>query len=199
MAFLPMSGRVSTAGGTAGGPRSAVPEELGSSVGSTFLDGEGPSVSTSARWPLRSYLELGVLSSAAPCARLHARLVLAEWGLEALIETTELIVSELVTNGLRASVGVIGSRYKGWWTAGAPPVRLWLSSDRTSVLIQVWDGNDRKPMRLHVDPQAVGGRGLLLVEALSAEWGTYAPERSSGKVVWALCGQGMTGQSQQDH
>jgi hypothetical protein len=33
-----------------------------------------------------------------PCARLHARLVLLEWGLAALSESLELVVSELVTN-----------------------------------------------------------------------------------------------------
>jgi hypothetical protein len=65
-------------------------------------------------------------------------------------------------------------------------VRLLLCSDKQSVLVQVWDGNDHRPERKEVDLEAVGGRGLLLVEALSAEWGTYAPERSSGKVVWAL-------------
>jgi len=31
-------------------------------------------------WPLRSYLELGALPSAVPCARLHAKQVLWEWG-----------------------------------------------------------------------------------------------------------------------
>ena len=63
---------------------------------------------------------------------------------------------------------------------------MWLCSDRQSVLVQVWDGNDRRPERKEVDLEAVGGRGLLLVEALSADWGTYKPERSTGKVVWAL-------------
>jgi len=31
-------------------------------------------------WPLRSSLELGALSSAVPCARLHVKHVLWEWG-----------------------------------------------------------------------------------------------------------------------
>jgi len=31
-------------------------------------------------WPLCSYLELGALPTAVPCARLHARHVLREWG-----------------------------------------------------------------------------------------------------------------------
>ncbi|HEX6990052.1 MAG TPA: hypothetical protein VF282_11350, partial [Bacillota bacterium] len=56
-----------------------------------------------ARWPYRTFLELGALAGAVPSARLHARLVLAEWGLAALSDDTELLVSELVTNGVRAS------------------------------------------------------------------------------------------------
>jgi hypothetical protein len=103
-----------------------------------------------------------------------------------LAQAVELVVSELVTNGVQASEGMTGSRYRGRWTPGAPPVRLWLCSDKQNVLVQVWDGNDRRPECKDVDLEAVGGRGLLLVEALSAEWGTYAPERSSGKVIWAL-------------
>ena len=109
-----------------------------------------------------------------------------EWGLDALAEAIELVVSELITNGVQASEGMTGSRYRG---RRAPAYRrsgLWLCSDKQSVLIQVWDGDDRRPKRKEVDLEAVGGRGLLLVEALSAEWGTYVPERSGGKVVWAL-------------
>jgi hypothetical protein len=137
-------------------------------------------------WPRTSSLVLGALPTAPSCARLHAGAILHEWGLAALAETAELVVSELVTNGVQASEGVIGCRYQGRWTPGVPPVRIWLCSDRQSVLVQVWDGNDRGPERKEVDLEAVGGRGLLLVEALSAEWGTYTPERSTGKIVWAL-------------
>jgi histidine kinase-like protein len=138
-----------------------------------------------ASWPLRSHLELGALPSAVPCARLHAKQVLWEWKLDDLAETVELVISELVTNGLQASAGLAGSP-QGRWQPGMPPVRLWLSSDTQSVLVQVWDGNNRRPERKAVDLEAAGGRGLLLVEALSAEWGTYTPHRSSGKVVWAF-------------
>src|SRR5262249_24745318 len=55
------------------------------------------------QWPCHSFLELGALAGAVPSARLHARLVLQEWGIAALSDDTELLVSELVTNGVRAS------------------------------------------------------------------------------------------------
>ena len=125
------------------------------------------------------------MPSAIPCARLHTRQILWEWHLEALTDTAELIVSELVTNAVHASAGLTGSRRFGRWVPGVPAVRFWLFSDRRRILIQVWDGNDKLPAPQHAEPDAETGRGLLLVESLSAGWGSYPQERSSGKVVWA--------------
>lgn len=137
-------------------------------------------------WPLRSYLELGALPGAVPCARLHTKHVLWEWGLGDFIEAAELVVSELTTNAQKASVGLVRSRFGGRWRLGVPPIRLWLYSDKERVLIQVWDGDDRMPRPQGIDVEAESGRGLLLVETLSAEWGAYIPEGTSGKVVWAV-------------
>lgn len=136
-------------------------------------------------WPLKSYLELGALPSAVPCFRLHTKHVLWEWGLEGLSESVELIVSELTTNAVAASANLTGSRFDGRWRAGVPPVRLWLYSDKERVVVEVWDGDDRMPEPRGDDLLAESGRGLLLVESLSAEWGTYRPEGASGKCVWA--------------
>lgn len=141
-----------------------------------------------ADWPFQSYLELGALPSAVPCARLHARQVLWEWGVRALADPVELVVSELVTNGLQASEGLTGGRYVGCWTPGVPPLRLWLHADGRRAVIQVWDGNDKLPFRQVAGVSAESGRGLLLVEAVSTTWGSYQLEDSSGKVVWAVIG-----------
>src|SRR6202050_1578894 len=97
------------------------------------------------QWAQHSYLPLGVLPTAASCARGHAKLVGGEWGLAAMAETIELVVSELVTNALQASAGLTWSRYHGKLIPGVPPIRLWLWSDYQRVLIQVWDGNDHIP------------------------------------------------------
>jgi anti-sigma regulatory factor (Ser/Thr protein kinase) len=140
----------------------------------------------SDRWPLRSYLELGALPGAVPCARLHTRQVVWEWGLREPIETVELVVSEIVTNAVRASEGLTGSRYSGNWLPGPIPVRLWLSSDQGCILVQVWDGNDRMPQRQKPELEAENGRGLTLVEALCQDWGVYRLEGASGKVVWTI-------------
>ena len=58
---------------------------------------------TTDPWPFRSSLELGALSSAVPCACLHVKHVLWEWGLNSLAERAELLVSELVTNAVTAA------------------------------------------------------------------------------------------------
>jgi anti-sigma regulatory factor (Ser/Thr protein kinase) len=139
-----------------------------------------------AQWPLRSNLELAPLPSAVPSARAHTRLLLAEWGLPSFSDDVELVVSELVTNGVRASVRLAESWFAGRRIPGRPPVRLWLGSDRRQVLVQVWDGNHQPPVRREANPEADGGRGLLLVESLSLHWSSYRPAGCSGKVVWAL-------------
>jgi anti-sigma regulatory factor (Ser/Thr protein kinase) len=147
---------------------------------------DGPTAPPFADWPLQSHLVLGALPSAVPCARLHARQVLWEWSFQALATTGELIVSELVTNSVRASAGLTGSRYAGRWVPGRPPVGLWLHADQHRVAVQVWDGNDQLPVRRPVNIDSESGRGLLLVESLSAGWSAYRPRQSSGKVVWAV-------------
>jgi anti-sigma regulatory factor (Ser/Thr protein kinase) len=131
---------------------------------------------TAEKWPLHSYLELGALPGAVPCARLHARQVLWEWGLSAFRENAELLLSELVSNAIQASR--LADRI--------PPVRVWLSSDRSRLLIQVQDTNYRPPTRTHADGQDESGRGLLIVEAISTDWGWHTEDGQSGKIVWAL-------------
>lgn len=135
-------------------------------------------------------MELGPFPGAVPCARLHTKLVVCEWGMAVIAETAELAVSELVTNALRASAGLTGARWRGDVASdvapGVPPLRLWLAGDRQTVLIEVWDASDELPVRREMDPQADGGRGLLLVEAVSADWGCYVPDGCGGKVTWAV-------------
>lgn len=127
-------------------------------------------------WPLRNYLELGALPSAVPCARLHAQLVLWEWGLSAFGENAGLIVSELMTNAIQASLS----------TEAILPVRLCLSADRSRLLIQVQDSNRYPPTRTDVADDSESGRGLLIVEAISTKWGWHHRDDQGGKTVWAL-------------
>ena len=82
-------------------------------------DGKGRPAPATADWRLRSHLELAAFPSAVPCARLHARLVVWEWGLASIAETVELVVSELGTNAVQASAGVAATRPAAT-AAGAP-------------------------------------------------------------------------------
>jgi anti-sigma regulatory factor (Ser/Thr protein kinase) len=131
-----------------------------------------------ADWPLQSDLELGAYPTAVPCARLHSRLVAGEWGLAGLAEVVELVVSELTTNAVQATsaAGLTGTR----------SVRLWLGSDGRRIVVQVWDSSPHSPVRQDAGPDAESGRGLLLVDSLSADWGSDRSADGSGKVVWAV-------------
>ena len=129
----------------------------------------------------QSQLELGALPSAVPSARLHARLVVSEWGLGAIAEVVELVVSELVTNAMKVSRAV----------GHQPPVVLGLCGNDHQVLITVWDASG-EPIHgpasedAWPDAEAESGRGLLLVDTLSTHWGMYSYGAGRGKVVWSL-------------
>ncbi|WP_438490445.1 SpoIIE family protein phosphatase [Streptomyces sp. S186] len=99
-------------------------------------------------------------------ARELARDQLTDWGLQALVDTTELLVSELVTNALRHGQGEI---------------RLRLLLDRTLVC-EVWDADLAQPRRRRARDTDEGGRGLQLVGLLSERWGSRRTPR--GKTVW---------------
>jgi anti-sigma regulatory factor (Ser/Thr protein kinase) len=141
--------------------------------------GEPTRVTTNV-WPLSSYLELGALPTAVPCARLHARQLVWEWGLDSLAESTELLISELVTNAVQAMAG----------QDDRAVVRLRLSSDNARLLIEVWDADPRPPLPKDLgsdgmpDLEEEGGRGLFLVAALSRRWNWYLTQEPTGKVVW---------------
>jgi hypothetical protein len=180
------SGQAGHTDGSGQAGSSYAPAEYADGSGRAEYAGSGQEAGTDVPWPNQSFLELGALPTAAPCARLHTTLVLREWQLGPLAQTAALVVSELVSNAVHASAPLTGSRFAGEWAPGTPPVRLWLSADEYRVVIQVWDGSDRPPVPQPVEPEADSGRGLLLVGALSAEWGCYTPEKSSGKVVWAM-------------
>jgi len=129
-------------------------------------------------WPLQSFLELAPLASGVPRARRHVRQLLREWNLADPGENAELVVSELLTNAVQAT-GI---------AEVFAPVRLWLLSDKLSVLILTWDASPQPPAQIDVAGDAENGRGLLLVEAISMRWNWYVPYHLGGKVVWAQIG-----------
>ncbi|MFF4575684.1 ATP-binding protein [Streptomyces sp. NPDC001410] len=91
---------------------------------------------------------------------------LTYWGRPDLIETAELLLTELATNALRHGSGPDIS------------VRVYIKDDR--CVIEVNDGSPIRPELRHADPTDEGGRGLFLVESLAAEWGV-SPD---GTTTW---------------
>ncbi|WP_030953499.1 SpoIIE family protein phosphatase [Streptomyces sp. NRRL S-481] len=100
-------------------------------------------------------------------ARKMAGEQLAAWGLTEAAFTTELIVSELVTNALRH---------------GGAPIELRLIRD-SALICEVSDGSSTAPHLRRARVFDEGGRGLLLVAQLSERWGSR--QTPTGKTIWA--------------
>jgi anti-sigma regulatory factor (Ser/Thr protein kinase) len=141
-------------------------------------------------WPLHSYLELPAVPESVRAARSHAAQTVSDWGLQTLSDDVVLVVSELVTNAVRATSGLPASQHNGRSTSGLPPIQLRLYSDRQQLVIEVWDDNDRPPVRKSPDLEDDSGRGLELIDAICQSWGTFASADSCGKAVWAVLSLG---------
>ena len=121
----------------------------------------------SARLPARTVELPGDVSGVGP-ARAFARQAVADWGLQALSDDVQLVVSELVANAVVH-------------TGSAPELRLTLTEAAVRVEVRDTGGGtpDPKP------PSSTGesGRGMFLVSALTAAWGVE--QVAGGKLVWA--------------
>jgi hypothetical protein len=142
-----------------------------------------------ADWPLISELgPVGALPTAPRLARGFVTVTLSNWGLDDLTDTTELVVSELSANVVRASANPDGSpRYDA---EGKLPL-LWirLLSDRVRLLIEVWDTVPPTlgaPVPRHPEPDEESGRGLEIIETLAVDWGWETVLGWAGKKVWAI-------------
>jgi anti-sigma regulatory factor (Ser/Thr protein kinase) len=166
-----MCGTIHTARQAGGNARHAV-RQPGTVRIPPLTDPQGNDVT--GRWPLCSFLELGALPSAVPCARLHTRQLAWEWQLTGLSQDAELMVSEIMTNAIQITQA----------DRQTAPVRLWLLADRTQMLILVWDASPLPPVPVSTSDDTENGRGLLLVDTLSTRWGHFL--HHTGKVVWAL-------------
>jgi PAS domain S-box-containing protein len=100
-------------------------------------------------------------------ARARAARQLAAWGLAEITFTTELIVSELLTNAIRHA---------------EPPIQLRMILDGT-LCCEVSDGSSTAPHLRRADRYDEDGRGLLLVAHLSERWGSR--HTRTGKTIWA--------------
>ncbi|WP_030899995.1 SpoIIE family protein phosphatase [Streptomyces sp. NRRL S-474] len=119
--------------------------------------------------PLRESWTVWRVPQAVGHARRFARRTLRSWGVTEDIDAVLLVVSELVTNALVHTDG---------------RVRMDLTLVNNRLRVAIADASPRSPVRpTSIGWEATGGRGILLVEALSATWGTLPV--SGGKQVWA--------------
>ncbi|MGW2169313.1 ATP-binding SpoIIE family protein phosphatase [Streptomyces sp. NPDC001705] len=114
-----------------------------------------------------STLELPSDPSAVAQARTYTTDQLAAWNLDDLAFSTELIISELVTNAIRY---------------GREPISLRLILQST-LTCEVADAASTAPHLRRARAFDEGGRGLFLVAQLAANWGTRYTH--DGKVIWA--------------
>jgi hypothetical protein len=127
----------------------------------------------------------GASTGAPRLARVFITARLAEWGLSQLVDTAELVASELVTNAITATNALPAPpRVSSMFPVVLRMVAVRLRLSPVSLFIEVWDVSDRTPVAREQDELRENGRGLALVDALSTTWGHYtAPDR--GKIVWS--------------
>ncbi|NNN30917.1 ATP-binding protein [Streptomyces sp. S3(2020)] len=123
--------------------------------------------------------EISTLLSATPRGARQARRLTARqldaWGHpygSDVNATAQQVVAELAANA------VTHGRVPGRDFA----LRLTLTAEAT-LRIEVSDARSDRRLRYVTDPDAEGGRGLILVTLLSQAWGVM--ERGVGKTVWA--------------
>lgn len=106
------------------------------------------------------------------------RCVLSKHELPALLDTVELLTSELVTNAVRHSTN---------------SVLVLIRKVEEALRISVWDSDPTLPAPLAHSPHETFGRGLYLVRQLADDWGHYTMRSRTGcsdagsKVVWFAC------------
>ncbi len=119
--------------------------------------------------PTRAHWAVWRLPDAVMHARRFTGRTLRTWGVTEEMDVALLVVSELVTNAIAH-------------TQGEVRLDLTLAADRLRIAVN--DASPRAPVKpASVDWEATGGRGLLLVEAMSASWGSVP--LSGGKQVWS--------------
>ena len=122
-------------------------------------------------------------------ARDFTATMLSRWGMTAVSDQAELVVSELVTNALRHGLrGVFQSCPRETGSPGSRserPVGLRLLAQPPYLMCMVADPSREIPLRQDVDPDSETGRGLHVIESCSSQWGWHLLD-DGGKVVWAL-------------
>ncbi len=153
-----------------------------------------PGFSLSAPWCY--VLRLPHDPCAARVARMTVRAALTSHGMDELVDVTELLTSELVTNAYQHTTGPASVRLRSLG-AGRLRVFVW---DNNPYIPPPFDNPTGPHPETSVPQDATTGRGLLLVRQYAAVWGGWPLgdgrlDQGAGKLMWFEVG-GAGGQCQ---
>jgi DNA-binding NarL/FixJ family response regulator len=117
----------------------------------------------------QSAFQLAADASSARDARAFTRSTLDEWDVPELVDDALLVVSEMVANAV---------------THARSACELRLSVSPLALRVEVVDHGHGTPDPMPPSPTRNNGRGLHLIDAVTAAWGVE-PGTTGGKTVWA--------------
>jgi DNA-binding NarL/FixJ family response regulator len=120
--------------------------------------------------PLVAAVELHQSRESPGVARAFVETTLQDWSCDDLLDDTQLLVSELVTNAV---------------THADSQCRLELRLAPEVLRVEVADVGGGSPEPQSIDLHRASGRGLMIVSAISTAWGIDPADTGDGKVVWA--------------
>jgi anti-sigma regulatory factor (Ser/Thr protein kinase) len=128
-------------------------------------------------WVIHTQLALAAEPTSARTARQFVGDALTDWGLAHAAEMAILLASELVTNAIRHA-GSDDILVRLEWAGGTAPVRVEVHDHSLDLPAQP----AATPRGIELDPLALSGRGLALVEVCADDWGVRVAD--DGKAVW---------------
>jgi anti-sigma regulatory factor (Ser/Thr protein kinase) len=124
-------------------------------------------MSVQRRWSHETLLDAHATSASHARAFVTGHLVAHD--LADMVDDLRLVVSELATNALHHAQS---------------PFTVRLRAFEATLRLEVVDGSDVVPSAVAAGPLDTYGRGMVIVQAVSRDWGTL-PRATGGKSVWA--------------
>lgn len=145
-----------------------------------------PDLDWLSRLPRHDVLELKADRIAPRKARQRLAENLEKWSLPQLGISAPLVLSEIATNAMAATNAVFAAYAASGQVAAVPPVTLWLYGWPSAVAMLAWDASASPPEPQCAGPDDESGRGLAIIDLMSADWGYYFPAGIGGKITWAI-------------
>ncbi|MEV0593155.1 ATP-binding protein [Nonomuraea cavernae] len=136
-----------------------------------------------------TYTELPTHPLSVSIARTYVARILADWGRAELSDDAQLVVSELLTNAIKATQAahtpndeepMVHGKFAGYECHPWIGLHQW----GNDLVVEVWDCNHHPPKLRAPESWEAGGRGLQVIDSLAVSWG-YRWPKTGGKIVWA--------------